>query len=164
MEYAQGKMGRVFYARFDHGEDLLAGLRELAEKESVRCGWFQIFGGLMEADVVTGPEEPVMPPKPVWEQVRDSREVLGVGSIFFDGSKPLLHVHGALGHHGETLTGCIREHSEIYLLIEAVIYEITGIDVTRPWYEQGGFNRPEFNKTTRPDKVLDGFGHTPFYK
>lgn len=98
----------------------------------------------MSADVVIGPEQPVMPPTPVWQRVKDSREMLGIGSVFFDGNKPLLHVHASMGHHGSTLTGCVREHTEVYLLIEVVVYELRGMDISRPWYEQGGFNRPEF--------------------
>jgi len=144
MKYAQGKIGRVFYVRFDHGDDILAGLRDLVEKEQLHCGWFQLFGGLAAAEVVIGPEQPVMPPTPVWQQVGDTREVLGVGSIFYEGKKPLIHLHAAMGHHGETLTGCVRKSTEVYLLIEAVIYELQGMDITRPWFEKGGFNRPEF--------------------
>lgn len=146
MEYTQGEIGRVFYARFDHGEDILKGLTTLAEKENIRCGWFQLFGGLLSADVVIGPEQPVMPPVPVWQQVENAREVLGVGSIFFDGDKPILHLHAAMGHHGETLTGCVRKHTEVYLVIEVVIYELKGMGITRPWFEQGGFNRPTFHQ------------------
>jgi len=146
MEYTQGEVGRVFYVRFDHGDDVLAGLSSLAENEELHCGWFQLFGGFAAAEVVIGPKEPVMPPTPVWQNLRDTREVLGVGSIFFDEQKqkPLLHLHAAMGHHGETVTGCVRQHTEVYLLIEAVVYELQGMDITRPWFEKGGFNRPEF--------------------
>lgn len=151
MEYATGEVGRVFYVRFDHGDDVLAGLSQLVKKEQVNNGWFQLFGGLLSADVVIGPEEPVMPPKPVWKRVDDGREALGVGSIFFDGDTPLLHLHASLGHQGETLTGCVRKHTEVYLLIEAVVYELKGMDITRPWFEKGGFNRPALNKAKNED-------------
>lgn len=146
MEYTQGEVGRVFYARFDHGDDILKGLTRIVEKEQLRCGWFQLFGGLLAADVVTGPEQPVMPPTPVWKQIADTREVLAVGSVFFDGDTPLIHLHAAMGHHGETLTGCVRKQTEVYLLIEAVVYELKGMDITRPWFKKGGFNRPELNR------------------
>jgi predicted DNA-binding protein with PD1-like motif len=147
MEYRQGTVGRVFYVRFDHGENLLDELNGLAEKENIRCGWFQLFGGLNGVDVVTGPMLPVMPPEPVWEKLENCRETLGVGSIFFDNkskkSKPLIHLHASMGHHGETLTGCVRKRAEVYLVIEAVVYELQGMDISRPWFEKGGFNRPE---------------------
>jgi len=144
MDYQAGTTGRVFYARFDDGEDLHEGIRELVSKENVRCSWFQIFGGLRRAGVVIGPREPVMPPDPVWQDVENTREVLGTGSVFWDNDKPLIHLHAAMGHHGETLTGCVRKDSKVYLVIEMMLVEVQGIDVTRPWFERGGFNRPTF--------------------
>ncbi len=149
MEYQCGRPGRVFYVRFDHGEDLLAKLQELCQQENIRCGWVQLFGGLLDTELVTGPQEPVMPPEPVWQRLDDSREVLGTGSIFWDAEEPKIHLHGALGHHGQTVTGCIRKRAQIYLLIEALLIEISGIQVNRPWYAPGQFNRPEF---TPPDQ------------
>lgn len=146
MEYQSGKSGRVFYGRLDDGEDLHDGIRELVTRENVRCAWFQLFGGLRSAGVVIGPKEPVMPPDPVWEEVNDTREVLGTGSVFWDKEKPLIHLHAAMGHHGKTLTGCVRKDSRVYLVIEMMLVEITGIEVSRPWFEKGGFNRPTFQE------------------
>lgn len=147
MQYQAGTAGRVFYVRLDDGEDLHEAIRDIAGREKIRCAWFQIFGGLKSAGVVTGPRKPVMPPDPVWVSVRDAREALGTGTILRDGEKPVIHLHAALGHHGETLTGCVRKESTVYLVIELIIQEIVGIDVTRPWYPQGGFNRPTFQRT-----------------
>ena len=113
MEYRSGSIGRVLMIRFDHGDDLLEGLKEVVKKEGVKSSWFQILGGLRQAEVVTGPEEPVMPPTPVWSQVDEARETLGTGSIHMDGEEPVIHLHGALGHHGETLTCCIRKNSKV---------------------------------------------------
>lgn len=144
MEYQAGKTGRVFYVRFDNGEDLHEGIRDLVTRENIRCAWFQIFGGLRQAGVVTGPKEPVMPPEPVWREVADTREVLGMGSVFWDDEQPLIHLHAAMGHHGDTLTGCVRRDSQVYLVIELMLIEVTGIEVTRPWFAKGGFNRPTF--------------------
>ena len=148
MEYQEGRTGRVLYARLDDGDDLHDCIRQLAAAEGVRCAWFQVFGGLKRAGVVTGPREPVMPPEPVWRQVDDAREILGFGTVLPDtDQQPLIHMHAAMGHHGETLTGCLRRDSSVYLVIELVMVEITGIDVTRPWFQAGGFNRPTFQKT-----------------
>jgi predicted DNA-binding protein with PD1-like motif len=137
-------MGRVFAVRFDHGDDFLESLEEIIIKENIRNGWFHVIGGLRQAGVVTGPEEPVMPPKPVWCEVEGAREVLGAGSIFWDGNTPRIHIHAALGHHGETLTACVRKNTKVYLLLEVYIIEISGFEATRPWYEKGGFNRLTF--------------------
>jgi len=144
MEYRSGSLGRVFLARFDQDDDLLQGLTELVAKETVHCGWFFILGGLKHARVVTGPREPTMPPEPIWQEVFTTRETLGVGSVFFDGENPRFHLHGAMGHHGETLTACIREKTKVYLVMEVLLLEVSGIPAGRPWYEEGGFHRLSF--------------------
>ncbi|MDD3619863.1 MAG: DNA-binding protein [Desulfobulbaceae bacterium] len=145
MEYRAGSMGRIFYIRLDDGDDLHQCIRELVVREQVRSAWFQVFGGLKKAGVVTGPREPVMPPDPVWTTVTEAREILGIGSVFRDGEEPLIHLHAAMGRHGDTLTGCVRRDSMVYLVDEVLLMEMTGIDVTRPWSDERGFNRPEFD-------------------
>ncbi|MFP7755479.1 PPC domain-containing DNA-binding protein [Thermodesulfobacteriota bacterium B35] len=153
MEYQCATVGRVVYVRFDHGDDLMAELVRLARQEKIRCAWFHLFGGLAGAGVVTGPREPTVPPEPVWEQVEDTREVLGTGSIFLDGEEPKIHLHAAMGHHGKTLTGCVRRDTEVYLVMEAVLFEITGLDVSRPWFAEGGFFRPTFTGAGGKEEV-----------
>ncbi|NOX81030.1 MAG: DNA-binding protein [Deltaproteobacteria bacterium] len=152
MEYQSGTPGRVFYARFDDGDDLLEGITRIVREEQIHCAWLQIIGGLRNAGVVTGPKEPVMPPEPVWQHVGTVREVIGVGSVFWSEGEPLIHLHAALGHHGETLTGCVRKDTKVYLVIEAMIVELAGIDVTRPWFAKGGFNRPTFSSRQEKDE------------
>lgn len=141
MEYRKGTVGRVFSVRFDEGDLFLEELMELIKKENIRQGWFHILGGLREADVVTGPKEPTMPPDPVWREVRGAREVMGTGSIFWDENEPKIHLHAAMGHHGDTLTACVRKGTKVYLVLEVMIIEMAGFDAGRPWYEKGGFNR-----------------------
>ncbi|MFZ5774445.1 MAG: PPC domain-containing DNA-binding protein [Thermodesulfobacteriota bacterium] len=145
MEYRTGAIKRVFTVRFDEGDDFLGGLRELIIKENIRCAWFHILGGLREAGVVTGPREPVMPPDPVWTTVDTARETLGSGSIYWDETEPRIHLHAAMGHHGDTLTACVRKDTRVYLVLEVLLIEIEGIDATRPWYDPGGFNRLTFS-------------------
>ena len=141
MEYRKGAIGRVFFVRFDEGDLFLDELLGLIRKENIRSGWFHILGGLREADVVTGPQKPTMPPEPVWSQVRGAREVVGVGSIFWDEDEPRVHLHGAMGHHGDTLTACVRKGTKVYLVLEVMIFELSGINANRPWYPEGGFYR-----------------------
>jgi uncharacterized protein len=145
MDYRTGEMGRILVARFDHQEDFLAGLKALALKENLRQAFFHLLGGTQQADVVIGPREPVMPPDPVWQQVRDVRETLATGSIFWDGPEPKIHLHAALGHHGQTLTGCVRESTKVYLVLEAYLFEVKGMEASRPWYPAGGFHRLSFS-------------------
>ena len=144
MEYRSGRAGRVFTVRFDEGDDFLAGLNRVIIEENIRCGWFWVLGGLRAAEVVTGPKEPVMPPDPVWKSLETVRETLGGGSIFWDGEEPKIHLHAALGHHGDTITACVRKGATTYLVLEVCIMEISGIEATRPWYPEGGFNRLSF--------------------
>lgn len=144
MDYRQGTTGRVFCIRFDDGDDFLGNLTELVIKEQVRQGWFQVIGGLREAQVVTGPKAPTMPPDPVWAELASVRETLGTGTIFWDGDVPRIHLHAALGHHGDTLTGCVRKGTRVYLILEVVLIEIAGIAAGRPWFEAGGFHRLGF--------------------
>jgi predicted DNA-binding protein with PD1-like motif len=145
MDYRKGTIGRVFIVRFDEGDLFLEGLLKIISEEKITSGWFHVLGGLREADVVTGPREPVMPPEPVWSEVRGARETMGTGSIFWDGDEPKIHLHAALGHHGDTLTACVRKGTKVYLVLEVVIFEIDGINASRPWYEEGGFNRLTFS-------------------
>jgi uncharacterized protein len=144
MDYRTGSIGRVLSIRFDHGDDLLEGLKEIILKEKIQSGWFQILGGIRQAGVVTGPKEPTMPPDPVWRDVEEAREVLGSGSVHMDGEEPRIHLHAAMGHHGDTLTACIRKNTKVYLILEVILFELQGIDACRPWYEEGGFNRLTF--------------------
>jgi predicted DNA-binding protein with PD1-like motif len=141
MDYRTGSVARVFSIRFDDGDDFLGCLTDLIKKENIRNGWFHVIGGLREIDVVTGPMEPVMPPEPVWREVRNARETLGSGSIYRDeNDEPKIHLHAALGHHGDTITGCLRKGSRTYLLLELILFEIAGFEATRPWSAEKGFN------------------------
>ena len=145
MDYRKGTVGRVFAVRFDEGDLFLEGLLKIITEEKIINGWFHVLGGLREADVVTGPREPVMPPEPVWNEVRGARETIGTGSIFWDGNEPKIHLHAAMGHHGDTLTACVRKGTKVYLVLEVVIFEIDGINASRPWYAEGGFNQLTFS-------------------
>lgn len=145
MEYRTGSIGRVLMIRFDDGDDVLEGLKEIVIKEQVKSCWFQILGGIRHTRAVTGPEKPVMQPTPVWCEVDGARESIGTGSIHFDGVEPKIHLHSALGHHGETMTACIREHTKVYLVLEVMLLEVNGLQASRPWFEKGGFNQLTFS-------------------
>jgi predicted DNA-binding protein with PD1-like motif len=145
MDYRKGSIGRIFTIRFDEGDLFLEELLTIIAEEKIKSGWFHVLGGLREADVVTGPKKPVMPPEPVWSEVRGAREVMGTGSIFWDGDEPKIHLHAAMGHHGDTLTACVRKGTKVYLVLEVIVLEISGIDASRPWYDKGGFNRLTFS-------------------
>ncbi len=113
-------------------------------KENLRSGWFHVLGGLRQAEVVVGPREPVMPPDPVWHAVDGTREVLGFGTVFWDNEVPRIHLHAALGDHGDALVACVRRNTRVYLILEVFLVEVRGPLSSRPWYEEGGFNRLSF--------------------
>ncbi|XCN72726.1 MAG: DUF296 domain-containing protein [Candidatus Electrothrix aestuarii] len=145
MEYRTGSIGRVLTIRFDHGEDFLTGLREVILWEKIHSAWFQVIGALDKAGVVIGPKEPVIPPDPIWQDVDGVSELVGCGSVHMDGEEPKIHMHGVLGEHGKTLTGCIRRDSRVYLVLEVVVFELLGINAARPWDEAVGISRLIFH-------------------
>ena len=145
MEYRTGSIGRVVSIRFDHGDDFFTGLREILLQEKIRKAWFQVIGALDRAGMVIGPKEAVIPPDPVWRDVDGASELIGCGSVYMDGDEPKVHLHGSLGEHGTTLTGCIRRDTRVYLLLEVVLFELIGIDALRPRDEVLGVNRVVFS-------------------
>ncbi|VAX33932.1 hypothetical protein MNBD_NITROSPIRAE03-489 [hydrothermal vent metagenome] len=131
MEYRVGSIGRVIVIRFTDGEDLLNGLTEVAQKENIRSAVFQIVGGLKKGGFVVGPEEEQMPPKPVWRELTESHEAFGFGTIFWDEEKPGIHFHGAYSKKDTVKSGCLRRDTEVFLILEVVIFELKGIDAGR---------------------------------
>lgn len=138
MKYSQGTYGRVFLIKFEDGYNLLESLKKVAIAEQVSAGTIMLLGGLRSAGIVTGPKTAVIPPEPMWMDVNDGREVLGIGTLFWKDDEPAIHLHGALGRGKETFTGCIRKDSSVYLVIEAVLTEIKGIQARRVMDEKSG--------------------------
>lgn len=131
MKYQIGRTGRVVVARFEDHEDVIGNLTSIAKKESIRAGIFYLIGGMREGSIVVGPEKDIMPPVPVWKELGESHEVVGLGTIFYQGDEPKVHFHGAFGKKDMVKVGCLREKSETFLILEAVIVEIDGVDAVR---------------------------------
>src|SRR3989337_4604417 len=131
MKYQVGKTGRIIVARFEDKEDVLGNLVNIAKKEKIKAGIFYIVGGMREGMIVVGPEEDKIPPKPVWKQLGESHEVVGIGTIFWDKKAPKIHFHGVFGKKDMIKMGCLREKSETFLVLEAIIIEIVGINAVR---------------------------------
>lgn len=131
MKYQVGEIGRVIVARFEDGEDTLKNISDIARKENVKSAVFYLIGGIKQGRVVVGPEKEELPPTPVWKEIRESHEVLGIGTIFWQEDEPKIHFHGAFGKKDMVKVGCLRETSETFLVLEAVIMEIEGIDARR---------------------------------
>ncbi|MBI5408567.1 MAG: DUF296 domain-containing protein [Nitrospirae bacterium] len=131
MKYRIGKPGRIIVARFEDHEDVLGNLVTISKNENIRAGVFYLVGGMREGRIVVGPEKDELPPKPVWKALGESHEVVGLGTIFRQGDEPRIHFHGAFGKKDMVKVGCLRENSETFLVLEAVILEMEGITATR---------------------------------
>lgn len=131
MKYQTGTPGRVIVVRFEDGEDILAGLSEIVRKEAIRAAIVFLVGGMRGGRFVVGPETEQMPPVPVWRELTESHEVVGFGTIFWQGDVPKVHFHGAYGKRDSVKVGCLREKSETFLVLEATIIEINGVNAVR---------------------------------
>lgn len=131
MEYRVGKTARVVLARFEDKEDILENITGIARKENIRNAVLYLIGGIKKGMVVVGPEEEKLPPEPVWREINESSEVVGIGTIFWEGEEPKIHFHGAFGKRDMVRVGCLRGNSETFLVLEAVIIEIEGINAKR---------------------------------
>ena len=87
---------------------------------------------------MVGPERDTLPPIPVWKNIDESHELIATGTIFWEESEPRIHLHGAFGKKDNVIVGCLRQKSETFLVLEAVILEIENIDAKREFDEASG--------------------------
>jgi len=143
MQYTEGKPGRVFIVRVDHGEDLIATLLQFIKDHQVNSGYIRFMGALESGQIVTGPEALCLPPNPHFESFSGGWEVIGMATITPEKNGPHLHIHASIGRGGQVLTGCLRGEIITYIVIEAVITELIGVDVQRAQDPVTGLLLPE---------------------
>lgn len=131
MNYQVGRTGRVVVARFDDGDDVLESIMNISRLENIRAAVFHLVGGMKSGRFVVGPETEQLPPKPMWREIGESHEILAIGTIFYEGSEPKVHLHAAFGKGDNVRVGCLRQASETFLVLEAVITEIEGVNAER---------------------------------
>jgi len=156
MQYTEGQIGRVFVVRIDDGEDMLISLHQFIKDKSIQAGSIVFLGALMNGRMVTGPEEPVIPPVPHFVMFEGGWEVFGVGTIYPGEGGPHIHYHASVGRSGHALTGCLREKAITYLIIEAVILEFTGLSARRDYDKKLQVHLPILGNdeaVTSPDKI-----------
>jgi predicted DNA-binding protein with PD1-like motif len=139
MEYAKGKIGRVFIVRIDQGDDLILELIKLAELEHIESAVFTLLGALKEGKLVTGPRKDITPPELLWTKFDNVHEILGIGSIFPQDGKPVIHLHAGTGRGEDVKIGCLRRESEVFMTVEAYVFELDGISARRIKDEEQGF-------------------------
>jgi uncharacterized protein len=141
MKATEGKIGRVFLLRLEDGDVLPDCIERFAAEKSIKTGQVVLVGGIGGGQVVTGPRRSdEMPPEPLLIPVDGAHEVVGVGIIAPDKSgKPVLHIHASLGRAGQALTGCLRPGVTAWLVAEALIFEVTGLDARRLPDSKSGF-------------------------
>ena len=152
MQYTEGQLGRIFVVRIDDGEDMLLSLRQFIIDKNIQAGSIHFLGALMNGRMVTGPEEPVIPPVPHFVMFEGGWEIFGVGTIYPGEDGPHIHYHASVGRSGHALTGCLREKAITYLIVEAVIMEFTGLSARREFDEKMQLHLPVLGQKTAADE------------
>ncbi len=141
MKATQGKLGRVYVIRLEHGDKLPDCIEKFCADNKISHGQAVLVGGLAGGKIVVGPEKTDQrPPRPVLLPVDEAHEVVGIGVIAPDEKgKPVMHIHASLGRGKDAKTGCLRPGVSTWLVGEAIIYEITGVSGTRRKDKASGF-------------------------
>lgn len=140
MKYTKGAIGRVFLIKFSDKDIFLKEIERLARKEKIKAATMIFLGALREGDLVTGPKKTVIPPEPNWVRFKDGWEVFGIGTIFTNKKGPQIHIHSSLGKNKKVFTGCIRKDSRVFLVIEAIVFELKGVKATKDIDPATGLN------------------------
>ncbi len=140
MQYSEGSLGRIFVLRMDDGEDLISSIQRFVLEKRIESCMALFIGALRDGKAVTGPEVPVIPPTPHFESFDSAWEVFGMATVYPSSSGPKLHIHSSFGLGREALTGCIREMASIYLIVEAVLFEFSGLNACRELDEKTGLH------------------------
>jgi predicted DNA-binding protein with PD1-like motif len=156
MQYTEGQLGSVFVVRIDDGDDMLISLHQFILDKGIQAGSILFLGALMNGRMVTGPEEPIIPPTPHFVMFEGGWEVFGIGTIFMGEGGPHIHYHASVGRSGHALTGCLREKATTYLIVEAVILEFTGLSARREFDKKTQVHLPVLGnegRTTSPGTI-----------
>ncbi len=141
MKATEGKTGRVFVIRLEDGDIVPDCIEKFAAKNKVTTAYAMLIGGIGSGQVVSGPRTTEgRPPDPIYLPVDGVHEVAAVGLLAPDSKgKSVLHIHGALGRAGSTLTGCLRPGVKTWLIGEVVLIEILGMNIARLIDKESGF-------------------------
>jgi len=141
MKACEGRLGRVFVIRLEHGDVVPESIERFAQDKGVSVAHVILVGGIGGGEVVVGPRRAEeRPPQPMLLPVDGAHEVAGVGVLApGEDGRPVLHIHAALGRSGHTTTGCLRPGVTTWLVGEVILYEILGAKVARVRDGESGF-------------------------
>jgi len=141
MKACEGKIGRVFVIKLEDNDEIPKCIERFASQKGISAGHVILVGGIKSGEVVVGPRHSEeMPPDPMLLPIDGAHEVVGIGVLAPDkDGKPILHIHASLGRSGQTMCGCLRLGVKTWLIGEAILYEITDVNVARIKHEQSGF-------------------------
>jgi len=140
MKYTTGKLGRIFILKFENDDIFIDKLSGFVKKERIKAASIIFIGALRKGLLVTGPQKPVIPPKPNQINFKDGWEVMGIGTVFVNTLGPQIHIHGSMGKKNKVLTGCVRGKSKVFLVIEAVVFELKGVKANKSIDPKTGLN------------------------
>lgn len=134
MQYAEGKIGRIFVLRLEDGERLNDTLEAFARDRGIaRALAFYLGGSASGSRMVVGPDEERHDAIiPLLHTLMGAQEVLALGTLFHnEAGEPVLHMHAAAGREGGATVGCTRAGVDVWLVGEVVILEILGTAALR---------------------------------
>jgi predicted DNA-binding protein with PD1-like motif len=138
MKAIEGTLGRVFVLRLDRDDPLPQCIEDFAAEKKIRLAQVVFIGGIYQGNLVTGPRRTAdLQPDPIVLPVNEAHDAFALGIIApAENGKPSLHLHGALGRSGQTITGCFQSGVTVWLVGEAVIYEILSGSTARRVFDE----------------------------
>jgi predicted DNA-binding protein with PD1-like motif len=141
MQVEEGRIGRVFVIRLEHGEELPECIENLAADKAVSHAQAILIGGIDQGQVVAGPRNSNQrPPEAIALPIDGAHELLAVGILAPDEEgRPRFHIHAALGRCGNTKTGCLRLGVKTWVMAEVILYELLDVKAIRVKEPDTGF-------------------------
>ena len=133
MRFLEGKLGRIFVLRLGHDDPLPKCIEDFAAEKQIRLAQVLFIGGIYNGNLVAGPRKTEDPrPDPIILPVHEAGDSMALGILApSENGRPALHMHGSLGRSGQTMTGCFQAGVSVWLVGEAVVYEILSESTAR---------------------------------
>ena len=139
MQVTEGSLGRVLVVRLEDGEDIMESVVQAARDRRVQTAVVWLIGAAKDGELVVGPRKTEIPPERWRMRFDEGRELVATGTIFLSDGEPSLHLHAATGRGDTSLTGCVQSGTKAFLIAEAVIIEVLGVDASREPDPSGAF-------------------------